>query len=231
MEKSGKRAKLEERTEERRIASLQDTSPYSLLELIPDVNNYTPEIASATPPPVLTSRPETDTRRDPTLKEKTEPQPYQETEKKVATNSLPQSSGRGLCNIGNTCFLNIQCLGAIDEVHQAALSTQVTTTTQDELLRCIRKLQQPGTAYTPASLIKRIPHLIRHTSGDSADAHELLIALINDVSEPLAQIFQGQMSSTVQCSQCNKLTTTTDNMQDISLHINTDSSSPHLEGL
>ena len=50
------------------------------------------------------------------------------------------------------------------------------------LLGCIRKLQQPGTAYTPASLIKRIPHLIRHIPGDSADAHELLIALINEVS-------------------------------------------------
>jgi ubiquitin C-terminal hydrolase len=116
-------------------------------------------------------------------------------------------------------------------MHQAALSTQATTKTQDELLLCIRKLQQPGTAHTPASLIKRIPHLIRYKTGDSADAHELLIALINDVSVPLAQIFQGQMSSTVQCSHCNNLTTTTDNMQDISLHIATDSSSPLPERL
>jgi ubiquitin C-terminal hydrolase len=139
----------------------------------------------------LTSRSETETRRDPTLKGKAEPQPLQETEGKVATNSPPQTPGRGICNIGNTCFLNatIQCLGAIDEMHQAGLSTQATTTTQDELLGCIRKLQQPGTAYTPASLIKRIPHLIRHIPGDSADAHELLIALINEVSAPLAQIF------------------------------------------
>ena len=111
---------------------------------------HMPGVAPTTPPPVLTSRPETESRRDPTLKEKAEPQPLQDTEGKVATNPPPQTHGRGMCNIGNTCFLNatIQCLWAIDEVHHAALSTQATTTTQDELFRCIRKLQQPGTAYT-----------------------------------------------------------------------------------
>jgi len=48
--------------------------------------------------------------------------------------------------------------------------------------------------------------------------------LINDISEPISQIFQGQMASTVQCSHCNKTTTKTDHTQDISLHIETDSS-------
>jgi len=98
------------------------------------------------------------------------------------------------------------------------------TTTQDKLLTCIRELQKPGTAYTPAPLIQQIPHLIRYRKGDPADAHELLIALINDISDPISQIFQGQMASTVQCSHCNKTTTTTDNTQDIFLHIETDSS-------
>jgi len=40
-----------------------------------------------------------------------------------------------------------------------------------------------GTAYTPAPLIQQIPHLIRHRKGDPADAHELLIALINDIGD------------------------------------------------
>ena len=71
---------------------------------------------------------------------------------------------------------------------------------------------------------QQIPHLIRYRKGDPADAHELLIALINDISEPISQIFQGQMASTVQCSHCNKTTTKTDNTQDISLHIEADSS-------
>jgi len=105
-----------------------------------------------------------------------------------------------------------------------ALLNQQSTTTQDKLLTCIRELQKPGTAYTPAPLIQQIPHLIRYRKGDPADTHELLIALINDISEPISQIFQGQMASTVQCSHCNKATTKTDNTQDISLHIKKDSS-------
>ena len=58
-------------------------------------------------------------------------------------------------------------------------------------MMCIRELQQPGTAYVPAPLIQQIPHLIQYRKGDPADAHELLIALINDISEPILQIFQG----------------------------------------
>jgi len=97
-------------------------------------------------------------------------------------------------------------------------------TTQDKLLICVRELQEPGTAYTPAPLIQQIPHLIRYKKGEPADAHELLIAMINDISEPISQIFQGQMASTVKCSRCNKTTIKTDNTQDVSLHIETDAS-------
>jgi len=91
-------------------------------------------------------------------------------------------------------------------------------------MTCIKELQQKGTAYTPAPLIQQIPHLICYRKGDPADAHELLIALINDISEPISQIFQGQMASTVQCTHCNKTMTNTENTQDISLHIDADSS-------
>jgi len=138
---------------------------------------------------------------------------------------FPRVGGRGLRNCGNTCFLNaaIQCLGAIDEVNHTQFLTNKTTTTQEKLMICIRELQQPGTAYVPTPLIQQIPHLICYKKGEPADAHELLIAMINDISTPILQIFQGQMASTVQCAHCDKVTTTTAHTQDISLHVDEDS--------
>jgi len=117
------------------------------------------------------------------------------------------------------------------EVNQMHSLTDKSTTTQDKLLTCVRELQEPGTAYTPAPLIQQTPHLIRYRKGEPADTHELLIALINDISEPISQIFQGQMASTVQCSRCNKTTIKTDNTQDTSLHMETDSSTSFEEKL
>ena len=77
-----------------------------------------------------------------------------------------------------------------------------------------------GTPKTGNSIHAYPPHSTDSTShslqkGGSTDAHELLIALINDISEPISQIFQGQMASTVQCSRCNNTTIKTDNTQDI----------------
>ena len=185
----------------------------------------TPAVSLTTPLQAQALRHETDTRQDSALKfaEKRLNLP-REPERNVERIPCPTKPGRGLRNTGNTCFLNamIQCLGAIDKVNQMHFLTKKSTTTQERLLVCVRELQEPGTTYTPAPLIQQIPHLIQYKKGDPADAHELLIAMINDISEPISQIFQGQMASTVKCLSCNKTTIKTDNTQDISLHIEED---------
>jgi len=110
-------------------------------------------------------------------------------------------------------------------VNQIHILTNKSTTTQDRLLVCVMKLHGTRTAYTPAPLIQQIPNRIRYKKGDPDDAHELLIALINDISEPISQLFQGQMTSSVKCSSCDSTTIKTDYTQDISLHIRKDASS------
>jgi len=84
--------------------------------------------------------------------------------------------------------------------------TKKYTTTQDRLRVCVKELQELGTAHTPAPLIQQIPNLIRYKKGYPADAHELLIAMINDISEPISQLFQGQKTSTIKCSSCESTT-------------------------
>jgi len=192
-----KRTKYEERADEGTTEkndppqeTKQTPTSYALPDPTPDPRQQTPEVNLTTPPQAPTSRSGANLRQDSALKEAENPHSYREPrepERNMEKSPSKQRSGQGLCNTGNTCFLNatIQCLGAIDEVNLLP-STNESTKTQDKLLACIRELQKSGTAYTPAPLIQRIPHLIRYRKGDPADAHELLIALINDISEPIS---------------------------------------------
>jgi len=190
-----------------------------------DTTDSTSEVNLIAPPPgpILGHRQDHNPKR---IGKRSGPQKQpRESKANTMKRLFPLIGGRGLWNCGNTCFLNatIQCLGAIDEVIQALILTNKTTTTQEKLMICIRELQQPGTAYVPTSLIQQIPHLICYKEGEPADAHELLIAMINDISIPILQIFQGQMAPTVQCAHCDKVTITTAHAQDISLQVDADS--------
>jgi len=93
-------------------------------------------------------------------------------------------------------------------------------TTQDKLSIYIMELQKTASAYTPFPLIQHIPRLNHYVKGEPADVHELLIAVINDMSENTTHLFQGRMSSTVKCSLCEHITSRTDNTQEIFIQIN-----------
>ena len=79
-----------------------------------------------------------------------------------------------------------------------------------QTLRLREGTTKTGDSIYATLLIQQIPDLIRYKTGDLADAYELLIALINDVSEPVSQLFQGQMTSTIRCSGCDSTTSRTD---------------------
>jgi len=207
----------------------QRPAPHVFLDLMPASNTGISATGPATPFQAPIHRKQAEIRFDSASRGDNNTSPPRGTQRIARHDPLTTKSYRGLRNTGNTCFLNatIQCLGAIDEVSQMYSPTKKSTITQNRLRDCVKELQRPGTAYMPTVLIQQIPDLI----GDPADAHELLIALINDVSEPVSQLFQGQMTSTIKCSSCDSTTSRTDIAQDISVHIEEDVSSSLVERL
>jgi len=200
-ERVGKRTKNEDRkdngekTEKNNPPqeTRQSSAPHAFLDPTPDPRLRTPAVSLTTPFQAPAPRHEADTRQDSAFKNAEKklhlPREPRGPERNVERSPTPTKSGRELRNTRNACFLNatIECLGTIDEVNQVHSLTDKSTTTQDRLLICVRELQAPGTAYTPALHIQQISHLIRYKKGEPADAHELLIAMINDISEPISQ--------------------------------------------
>jgi len=142
----------------------QSPTPHVFLDPTPGSRMGIPAASLATPFQAPVLRHETGTRYDSASKKAERRMSLpRESEHNVNWSPSPTKSCRGLRNTGITCFLNttIQCLGAIDEVNQMHSLTKKSTTTQDRLLVCVKELQRPGTAYTPAPLIQQIPNLIQ----------------------------------------------------------------------
>jgi len=158
----------------------QSLAPHVFLDPLPASRRGISETGPATPFHAPIHRNQADKRSESASRGETSTSPPRKTERIAKFNPFTTKSYRGLRNTGNTCFLNatIQCLGAIEEVTQMHFLTKKSTTTQDRLWDCVKELQRPGTAYMPTPLIQQIPDLIRHKTGDRADAHEQLIALM-----------------------------------------------------
>jgi len=200
----------------------QSPAPHVFLDPMPASSTGISATGPATPFQAPIHRNQAEIRSESAFRGESNTSPPRGTEHIAKHDPFITKSYRGLRNTGNTCFFNatIQCLGAIDKVSQMHSRTKKSTITQDRLRdHCVKEPKRPGTAYMPTPLIQQIPDLIRYRTGDPADAHELLIALINDVREPISQLFQGQMTSTIKCSGCDSTMFRTDITQDVSVHI------------
>jgi len=96
----------------------------------------------------------------------------------------PKKEGQpqGLLNQGNTCFLNstLQCLKAITKSRELRQTNTKTHSTTNRLLKCVGELEKTDKTYIPFPLLQVIHTLMQHVKGTEADAHEFLIAVIND---------------------------------------------------
>jgi len=122
--------------------------------------------------------------------------------------------GRNYTNSQSVTSLNatLQCLKAIEEIREFKYAKTKARSTNDRLLKCIGELQKTAPAYVPSPLIqyRDIPNLIQYEKGEQAEAHEFLIAVIND-------LFQSLMKSEIKNSTCGHTSTRSDIMQDLSL--------------
>jgi len=134
----------------------QSSTPHVFLDPTPGSRREIPAASLTTPFQAPALQHETGKRHDYVLRKvKRRMSLAQKPERNVERNPSTTKSSRGL---RNTCFLNvtIQCLGAMDDVNQMHISTKKSIKTQDRLLVCVRELQGPGKAYTPAQIVNLI---------------------------------------------------------------------------
>jgi len=132
--------------------------------------------------------------------------------------------GRNYTNSHSGISLNaiLQCLKAIKEILEFKYTETKAQLMNDRLLKCIGKLQKTAPVYVSFPPIQYIPNLIQYEKGEQADAHEFLIAVMNDANKTTKNQFQSLMTFDIKCSTCDHTSNRSNIMQDISLQIKKD---------
>jgi len=122
------------------------------------------------------------------------------------------SLGKGLPNLGNTCYINsiLQCLRYSKEL---VYSLKAHTSENDSALvsSLIELLYADAPIQHLYTLIRELGKTREFKIMKQCDAHELLLYLLDTLFTELKQYsnpFEGKMLSTITCSQCKNISKT-----------------------
>lgn len=133
--------------------------------------------------------------------------------------------GKGLPNLGNTCYLNsvLQCLRYSKPF--VFLLKEYDAKNETTLMRNFIDLLYSGAA---KSTLNSFIHMLAMSNKEfrilrQCDAHELYLYLIDTLYTPktfsFKNVFKGDLQSTVQCEVCNHTSITTTPFISLSLHM------------
>ncbi|XP_037259045.1 ubiquitin carboxyl-terminal hydrolase 36 isoform X2 [Falco rusticolus] len=154
--------------------------------------------------------------------------------------------GAGLCNLGNTCFLNsvLQCLTYTPPLTNYLLSKEHSHNCHQEgfCMMCvmqshvIQAFTNSGNVIKPVSFIQNLKNFTQNIFGRQEDAHEFLRYTIDAMQKAclngctkldrqtqattlIHQIYGGYLRSCVRCLECKSVSDTYDPFLDLSLEI------------
>uniref|UniRef100_A0A8C5XYB8 Ubiquitin carboxyl-terminal hydrolase n=1 Tax=Microcebus murinus TaxID=30608 RepID=A0A8C5XYB8_MICMU len=175
-------------------------------------------------------------KRDPNLYLKQAPgtKPLAPRDKLLLTWKRPYGVGAGLCNVGNTCYMNaaLQCLTYTPPLANYVLSQEhsLSCRRQECCMLCTmeahvtRVLTQPGQVIKPSLALAAGFHRY-----NQEDAHEFLMCTVDAMKKPLdghsedttliRQIFGGYWRSQIKCLHCHGISDTFEPYLDIALDI------------